>query len=901
MSRVRTSSEIRSAFIEYFSERGHKVVPSAPLIPKDDPTLLFNSAGMVPFKRYYTMDDPPMRRVVSSQRCLRLSDLEEVGHSPYHDTFFEMLGNFSFGDYFKREAIEWCWDLVTNVFSIPVEPLWITVHETDEEAADIWRKRIGIPEKRIIPLGDRDNFWGPAGDSGPCGPDSEIHFDMGEDTGCGRPECKPGCDCRRFFELGNLVFPQFLQARDGTRELLKHPGVDVGMGLERLATVVQGKDTIFATDLFMPIVEAIRRAAEECGGGAPKDEIGIDVSIIADHARAVTFSVAENILPSNEGRGYVIRRLIRRAVRRGLSLGIEEAFFYRIAGVVIDSMGEAHSHLVSRREQIALAIRSEEERFQSTLAQGTALFEEIVERTSAGGGRIINGYDAFKLYDTYGFPLDLTEEMANERGLNVDVPTFEAAMSEQKSRGRRASAFAGAVDGHRKWTDELKEALPQSEFVGYRLQSGDPERMERDVVGVFSEPVAAVVTRVRKSGDEALVEFVLDKTPFYAESGGQVADTGRVSGGGVQLEILNAYAEEACTVHVARSTGAAVRAGSHVHAEVDIARRCRIEKNHTATHLLQAALRKTLGDHVHQSGSRVGPDRLRFDFTHFRALSDAEIATAEEIVNAWIRLDSPVQDEVVSLDRAISEGAMALFGEKYGENVRTVAISDSSLELCGGTHVRRTGEIGAFTIVSDSSVAAGVRRIEAVTGEAAQLRSRKDAELICVLAEAVRVQPDELLARALELVSENSRLRKEAVRSRQEAAGESIGALIDGAVAVGEGRVRAVAGRVDAGDIQSLRGLADRLRERLQTEGAGVLAAVIDGKVALIAVVTDDLSKARRLKAGDLVSRVAEMIGGRGGGKSHMAQAGGGDPGRLDEALKSVPDIIGALLNHARS
>ncbi len=899
MSRVRTSSEIRSAFIEYFAERGHEVVPSAPLIPKDDPTLLFNSAGMVPFKRYYTMDDPPMRRIVSSQRCLRLSDLEEIGHSPYHDTFFEMLGNFSFGDYFKKEAIEWCWDLLTNVLGIDAQRLWITVHETDKEAADIWRARIGIPEKRIIPLGDRDNFWGPAGDSGPCGPDSELHFDMGEHVGCGSSDCKPGCDCRRFFELGNLVFPQFLQARDGTRELLKRPGIDVGMGLERLTTVVQGMDTIFATDLFIPIVDATRRAAEESGGSAPKDEIGIDVAIIADHARAVTFSLAENILPSNEGQGYVIRRLIRRAVRRGLSLGIEDSFFYRIAGVVIDSMGEAHPHLVARREQIALAIKSEEERFQSTLAQGTGLFEEIVERTCAAGGHTISGNDAFKLYDTYGFPLDLTEEMADERGLSVDLQAFEAAMGEQKMRGRKSSAFADAVDGHRHWIDEQEEALSESEFVGHGLKSANPERMERHTDGVLSEPIVVVVTRVRRGADESLVEFTLDRTPFYAESGGQVADTGRVTGEGVGLEVVNVYGEEAYTVHVAKSTGAAPSVGGRLDAVVDLARRCRIEKNHTVTHLLQAALRKTLGDHVHQSGSWVGPDRLRFDFTHFRALSDSEITTLEEIVNAWIRLDFRVLDEVVSLESAVAEGAMALFGEKYGEEVRTVAISDVSLELCGGTHVRRTGEIGAFAVVSDSSIAAGVRRIEAVTGGAAQLRSRDEARLVRAMVEAVKAQPDELVARTLDLLSENTRLRKQAARSRQEMAGESIGTLIDGAVAVGKGGIRAVAGRVEADDIQSLRALADGLRERLQTDGAGVLATLVDGKVAMIAVVTDDLSKTGRLKAGDLVGRVAKMIGGRGGGKPHMAQAGGGDSGKLDEALSNVPDIIETLLDHA--
>ena len=882
------SNEIRRRFVEYFAERGHEKVESAPLIPRDDPTLLFTSAGMVPFKPYYMNENPPITRAVSVQRCLRLSDLDEVGQTPYHATFFEMLGNFSFGDYFKEKTIEWGWEFLTEVIGLPKDRLWVTVHKDDAAAAEIWRARIKFPVERLVPLGDKHNFWGPAGDSGPCGPCSEIHLDMGVEVGCGRPGCDPGCDCDRFFEIWNLVFPQFLQRPDGTREPLKCPGIDTGMGLERLASVVQGAASIHETDTGLPVLDAVRDEAEAASGTRPPEgPPGPDLVVIADHARAATFAIAESILPSNEAQGYVVRRLIRRAVRRGLAIGIEEPFLYRISGVIVDTLREAHPHLVQKREHIALALKSEEERFHETLTQGSAVFEEMLESLAGSDSKVVPGDVAFSLYDTYGFPLDLTEEMAAERGMTVDHEAFQAAMAEQKDRGRRASTFGdadvgGAWEGRRAATA----------FVGYELPCACGEGAECETVDtLLSGPVATEVAEVRRARENT-VEFTLTESPFYAESGGQVADTGTLTVGGGTVEVVNVLTRDERYVHVATDPGGAVTPGAPVEARVDIARRRLIEKNHTATHLLQAALRNALGDHVHQSGSWVGPDRLRFDFTHFSELSVREVAAIEDRVNAWVRADVPVAPESMGLGAALERGAMALFGEKYGSEVRVVCVgcdeSSVSLELCGGTHVERTGEIGSFAVVSESSVAAGVRRIEAVTGRTAVSRARHNAELVRELTDVLKAAPDEALDRARELAAETSKLRKEVERERQKIAGGSVDSMLDGAREVAG--VRLLAARTDAPDIRTLRGQADRLRDRLGS-GAGLLAAVAKGSVIVIAVVTDDLIEKGTLRAGDLVREVAGVLGGRGGGKPHLAQGGGGDPARLEQALEEFYEI----------
>jgi len=894
-----TASEIRRRYIEYFAERGHEVVPSAPLIPRDDPTLLFNSAGMVPFKRYYLMDEPPYRRAVTSQRCLRLSDLDEVGRSPYHATFFEMMGNFSFGDYFKEQTVEWAWDFLTNVLGFDADRLWVTVHTEDEAAADIWRTKVGFPAERIVALGDKDNFWGPAGDSGPCGPCSEIHVDMGADAGCGDPDCKPGCDCRRFFEVWNLVFPQFMQSADGTREPLAHPGIDTGMGLERMAAVLQGASSVYETDIMKPIVAAVRREVEEAEGKLPPPSEGIPgietaVAVISDHARAMTFAIAENILPSNEAQGYVVRRVIRRAVRRGLALGIRDPFLYRLTGVVVEVMKDGHPHLEPLREHIALVVRSEEERFHTTLSQGSALFEEIVSRVEEAGDTRIAGTDAFALYDTYGFPPDLTAEMAAERGLGVDMPGFEAAMEEQKERGRRASSFTTSV-GTREWTVG-EDGSPRTEFVGYGLRALRSVEAETVASGFLSDAVDATVTRVRSGLEDGLIEVALDRTPFYAESGGQVADAGWLQADGFEAEVVNVYKEDELTVHVVRPTTGSVAPGATVSASVDLALRRRTEKNHTATHLMQAALRHTLGDHVHQSGSWVGPERLRFDFTHFAALSERELVEVENSVNAWIRADLPVSADETTLDCAIAQGATALFDEKYGETVRTISVEGVSLELCGGTHVGRTGEIGGFRIVAESSVAAGTRRIEALTGVDVLLHTRAAENALHEASVELKVRPDELAGRVRDLAAEVSRLTKELTAERRAAAGASADRLLDEAVTLEASGVRVLAARTDAETVPDLRAQVDGLREKLNTNAVGVLGAVIEGKPSLIAFVTDDLSKPGRVKAGDVVRVVGEVMGARGGGKPHMAQAGGGDPAKLDEALDAVARAVEKLL-----
>jgi alanyl-tRNA synthetase len=887
-----SSNEIRRLFFEYFTERGHEKVESAPLIPRDDPTLLFTSAGMVPFKPYYVDENPPFKRAVSIQRCLRLSDLDEVGRTPYHATFFEMLGNFSFGDYFKEEAIEWGWEFLTEVIGIPRDRLWVTVHKDDTAAAEIWRTRVKFPVERMVALGDEHNFWGPAGDSGPCGPCSEIHLDMGADVGCGRADCDPRCDCDRFFEIGNLVFPQFVQAADGTREPLKRPGIDTGMGFERLASVVQGAASIHETDTGLPVLEAVRNEAEAASGTRPPEgKPGMELIVIADHVRAATFAIAENILPSNEGQGYVIRRLIRRAVRRGLSLGIDEPFLYRLSGVVTETMGEAHPHLLQKREHIALVVQSEEERFHETLAAGSAVFEDMIESLERSGSRVVPGDVAFSLYDTYGFPLDLTREMATERGLTVDEKGFQTAMEEQKERGRRASTFA-ETSGAGVWEGQRAE----TGFVGHELPCacGDGSACETAET-LLCGPVATVVTEARRMSDDG-VEFTLTESPFYAESGGQVADTGTLTVGDATIDVANVLRRDERYAHLASDPDRVVRPGARAEARVDIARRRLIEKNHTATHLLQAALRAELGDHVHQSGSWVGADRLRFDFTHFSELSGREIGAIEDRVNAWVRADLPVTPESMTLEAALERGAMALFGEKYGSLVRVVCIgcdeSGVSLELCGGTHVERTGEIGAFSVVSESSVAAGVRRMEAVTGRTASARARHDAELLREFMSVLKVAPDEMLAKARELTAETSELRKSIEKERQKAAGGSIDSLIAGAREVAG--VRMLSARTDAPDIKTLRGQADRLRDGLGS-GAGLLAAVTEGGVILIAVVTDDLVSSGTLKAGDIVREAAAVMGGRGGGKPHLAQAGGGDPAQLEQALEAFYEIAERL------
>jgi alanyl-tRNA synthetase len=880
--RYMTSEQLREGFLRFFEERDHVIEKPDTLVPTGDPTLLFTSAGMVQFKPYYTGLIPvPYKRAATCQPCLRAggkhNDLEEVGKTKRHTTFFEMLGNFSFGDYFKREAIQWAWEYVTDVVDMPKEPLWITVYEEDDEAYEIWRKEIGIPEAKIARLGAKDNFWGPAGESGACGPCSEIHFDMGADEGCGKAECAPGCHCGRFVEVWNLVFPQYDQAVDGSRGPLKNRGIDTGMGLERLAAVIQGKSSVFESDLLMPIMEAVNQIA-----GVPFERQIMAYRVVSDHARALAFLISEGVLPSNEGRGYVARRILRRAARYGRELGIEEPFFYRAAESVVDRMGVVYPQLKQARARISKVILSEEERFHDTLLQGMALLDEIFSEMRKTGSKEVPGTQLFRLYDTYGFPLELAEDIATDRGYTLDRAGFEAEMEKQRERARRS--WTGAGDERLVPTYlRLKEKLGETTFVGYA-------RTKAKAV------IQAILGDEKAVGKDGEAEVVLDTTPFYAERGGQVADRGTLSARNVLADVLAVQAPvEGLVVHRVRVQKGALKEGLSVVARVDEQRRRETACHHTATHILQHVLRRKLGDHVHQSGSLVAPDRLRFDFTHFKAITAELLREIEFEVNEIIRLNLPVKAELLPLKEAREKGAIALFGEKYGDTVRAVSVGAHSLELCGGTHVKRSGDIGYLKILSEGSVAAGVRRIEAVCGQAALDRLAAEDRELANVSKLVGAPPLESATRVEALLEENKRLGKEIERLKQKlATGQATDVM---------SQVKEVAGtkllvlRSDGADQKELRMMADSFKARLGS-GIIVLGSAVDDKVALVAVVTDDLTP--RIRAVELVREVAQSVDGGGGGRDDMAQAGGKDVARLDQALQRVQPIVERLMTAPR-
>ena len=868
-----TTEDLRQIFLDYFGKRDHPILPPSPLAPHDDPSLLFTTAGMVQFKPYYVATGPiPYRRAATCQPCLRGSDLENVGVTTRHHTFFEMLGNFSFGDYFKEEAIRWGWDFSTSVLDLPVEKIWASVYEEDDEAAEIWEKKIGLDPRRIVRLGAKDNFWGPAGDSGPCGPCSELYLDLGEERGCGRADCRAGCDCDRYIEYWNLVFPQYDQDREGKRSPLPNRGVDTGLGLERLAQIMQGVPSNFDTDAFLPVIDEIGGFVR---GADPRSEEGtVAVRIIADHVRSLVFSINEGILPGNEGRGYVLRRILRRALLRADRLGIEDLFLDKIGGVVIDGMGGAYPALKENRERIGTTIRAEEERFRRTLEQGLEIFRKVTGRLKEKGETSLSGADAFRLYDTYGFPVELTEEMAAAEGLAMDRAAFDEEMSRQRSRSR----WSGGGDG--KGVDGLDLSSLQSEFVGY-----DETVVETEIAGILKDakPVESI-----DAGEEGAV--VLRRSPFYGESGGQEGDAGRLAGGGekdlfVVLETVRSADDKPVLNGRAE---APLRVGDTVRAVVDGERRLSIARNHTATHLMHRALREVLGDHVKQAGSLVASDRLRFDFVHFARMTEQQVRRVEALVNQKSQEDLPVRCEVVSFDKATELGAMALFGEKYGDLVRMVAVDDYSLELCGGTHVGRSGEIGPFLIVSESAVGSGIRRIEAITGAAAYRKIREDRETLARVSELMRTVPGELEGRVEALRDRVQGLEKELVRARTEGSGDRAKDILAEAVDV-EG-VRVVAARVEGGNPSSLKGIVDRYQKEEKSLVA-VLGALTGGKVFLVGMVSGDLVD-RGLSAGDLIGAVAPLVGGRGGGKPTFAQAGGKEPEKLDEALRSVPGLV---------
>ena len=864
-----TSDDIRAAYLRFFEERGHLVMPSASLIPAGDPTLLLTSAGMAPFKPYYAGDEtPPNPRLTSVQKCFRTTDIDEVGDFTHH-TMFEMLGNFSIGDYFKREAISWAWEFTTGVLLLPPERIWVTVHYTDDEARAIWRDEVGVPDERIVTLGDKDNFWGPAGDEGACGPSSELYYDFGEEHG---PGTKPGDDTSRFLEYWNLVFPQFYQAADGTRTDLPAPGIDTGMGLERMTAIMQGVASAYETDLLAPVRRRVERLADKTYRQDPDDDFAIHV--VTEHARSAAFLIADGVVPANEGRGYVLRRVIRRGIRFARKLGIEAGFLPDVAATVIERFGALYPELREHERFVLKTLESEEERFYEAIALGMPVLEECIAR-----GGTIDGADAFRLYDTFGFPLELTQEIAREQGLEVDVEGFERAMEEQRERGRAAARFGGGREEIRAY-----EALDVREtaFLGY-------DRVETDTV------VAAILKDgepVQRADAGERVEVVLRETPFYAEGGGQVGDTGLItaSGGSARVSDTQKPIGE-LIVHAAEVVEGSIAVGDAVHASVDGERRLDVARNHTATHLLHAALRDVLGSHVRQAGSLVAPDRLRFDFTHVSAVSRDELGEIEHRINESVRGDLPLVKDERSYREATANGALAFFGERYGDRVRTVQIGETqpvSFEVCGGTHLERTGQIGTFRVVGESSVGTGVRRIEAVTGRGGEEWVSQRLRQLDEAAALLRSAPAELAQRIEGLLAQAEEARRSLRAGQREASRQEAETLLDEARDVGGVQVLAV--RSDAPDAQSLREMGDRLRDKLGS-GVVVLGSVFNGRPGLLAMVTPDLVE-RGLDAGSIVNEAARVMGGGGGGQPRLAQAGGKDASKLDDALAAVTDIV---------
>ncbi len=859
------TGDIREAFLAFFESHGHTRVPSSSLVPVDDPTLLFTNAGMNQFKDTFLGNDPrPYARATSSQRCVRAggkhNDLENVGYTARHHTFFEMLGNFSFGDYFKRDAIRFAWRFLTEELRLPPERLWVTVHVSDDEAEQIWIEDIGFPAERISRL-DEDNFW-QMGDTGPCGPCSEVFYDHGPDVP-GGPPGSPDDDLDRYIEIWNLVFMQFNRDASGEMNPLPKPSVDTGMGLERIAAVLQGVHSNYEIDLFQALIHA---AADTLGVA---DREASSLRVIADHIRSCAFLVVDGVLPGNEGRGYVLRRILRRAIRHGNKLGADRPFFHRLVAPLVEQMGDAYPELRRQQAAIEKALLAEEEQFAKTLDNGMAILDEAL---AALDGDEIPGDLVFRLYDTYGFPTDLTNDIARERGLTLDMEGYEAAMSAQRERSKEGGSFR--VD----YNAALK-LEGSTEFTGYDRTDGSGR-----VLAVLRDGEAVTSLAANESG-----VIVLDSTPFYAESGGQMGDTGFLSADGVRLEVTDTTKAQSHHLHHVKVLEGQVSEGDILQARVNNSLRQRTRLNHSATHLLHAALREILGDHVTQKGSLVDSRRLRFDFSHPDAVNHEQLHAISERVNAQIRANTPVTTRLMSMDEAMAAGAMALFGEKYGEEVRVLSMGESnfSVELCGGTHVDRTGDIGFFRITSEAGVAAGVRRIEAVTGEGAIAVVDAQSEQVQALCEAVKATPATLVDRVVGLRSEARELEKEVARLKQKLATSAGGDLTSRAVAVGDTKVLAV--NVDGADAKTLRETMDQCKNKL---GSGVvfLATVNDDKVSLTCGVTSDLTD--RVKAGDVMREFAGRLGGKGGGRPDMAQGGGTDVAALDSVLAAIPDWV---------
>lgn len=874
-----TGNEIRQKFLDFFASKGHTVLPSASLVPVGDPTLLWINAGMAPLKPYFEERiEPPNHRLASSQKCIRTNDIENVGRTPRHHTFFEMLGNFSIGDYFKRDAITWSWEFITEWLKLPADRIWVTVHPTDDEARQLWKEIAHLPAERIVD--DPGDFWdiGP----GPCGPNTEIYFDRGEKYGCGKPDCGPLCECGRYLEFWNNVFTQFSHNIDGTHTPLPKKNIDTGMGLERIASIMQDVETNYETDLLWPMVQA---SADMAGVKYVKDgKIDMALHLIADHSRGVLFAIADGATPSNEGRGYVIRRLLRRAVRYGKVLGIEGAFLYKLVPVVVGVMGEHYPEIAAKADFAARVMKSEEERFLGTLNDGMAKLNDLLTTLEHEGRTEISGAEAFLLSDTYGFPLDLTEDFAREHNLTVDHEGFERELVAQRERARAARKGIEGWEASSGGIAKGLSGLPATEFTGYNRTTD-----EATLLAIWSgeERLGTAGT-----GDEATV--VLDRTPFYAEMGGQVADHGTlVTPSGEFTVTAVKKLPDGKFVHFGHVSTGVIEEGQTAQAEVSLLRRRAIERNHSATHLLHKALREVLGDHVHQTGSLVEPERLRFDFSHFNPLSAEELTAVEDIVNREILADLAVSVTEQPIEEARATGAMALFGEKYGDTVRVVDMGGWSKELCGGTHVRHTSEIGLCRIVSEGSVGSGLRRIEAVTGSGVIAHLRGREAILDELATELKTSADGLSQRVRDLTAQLHETERQLERSEGKLAASQVGPILAGAVTVGD--VKVIAAQVSAPDMDALRSLGDLVRDQA---GAAVIvlgAPSGEGKCSLVAMVSGDLSK-RGLHAGNIIREVAKATGGGGGGRPDMAQAGGKDAGKLPVALALVPELVRAAL-----
>ncbi len=877
---AKTGNEIRESFLKYFAGKGHTLVTSSSLIPKDDPTLLFTNAGMVQFKNSFLgLENRGYTRAASCQKCARAggkhNDLENVGVTARHHTFFEMLGNFSFGDYFKEEAIAWAWEYLIDVAKLPKEKLWITIFQDDNEAFEIWNKKMKVPHDRIVRMGEKSNFW-MMGETGPCGPCSEILYDQGKDTGCGRPECDVHCDCDRHLEIWNLVFTQFDRDESGKLTPLPKPNIDTGMGLERLTAVIQNKKSNYDTDLFAPIIRFVEKTAGIAYGKNADNDIS--VRVIADHSRAITFLIGDGITPSNEGRGYVLRRILRRAARHGKLLGINKPFLNQSAQVVIDMMKGVYPDLAEKASFITKMILNEEQRFMETLDAGLRILNEETAALKKAKKSILPGALVFKLYDTYGFPVDLTADIVRHDGFTLDNDGFEAEMKQQRERARGA------------WKGSGEEAIAEcylkasssgiiSEFCGYE----GTNKSDAKVLAIFVDGNPADSVR---EGQKA--EIVLDTTPFYGESGGQTGDTGYLEGAGFNFKIEDTKRPiDKFIVHTGNVLKGEIKAGAKAQLIVDEERRKAIAANHSGTHILQAALKAVLGDHIKQSGSLVNALRLRFDFTHFSKISDEELKRVETIANDMIRKNVPVKTEVCALEDALKTGATAVFDEKYGATVRIVKMGEMSMELCGGTHVKQTGDIGLLKVVHESAIAAGVRRIEAVTGKEALTHVQKTEEELKKAAGLLKASPLEVFDRTEKILKQTRELEKEIEALKGKLAARDSGDLMNQARVIGG--VKVLAAQVSIADVKTLRDFGDKLRDKLES-GIILLGSKAGEKALLLCMVTKDL--AGKYHAGNIIKELAPLVGGSGGGRPDMAQAGGTQPENLSEAIAYLEKLI---------